>query len=594
MLQPLLFILPIVFVAYYPVLKNQFTNWDDPDLILENPLIRNLSFSSIKTIFTSFYFGNYQPLHLLSYAIEYHYWALNPAGYHAVSLFLFLCTSSLVYYFIYLVSGKNRMIAIMGTLLFAINAMHVESVAWAAERKDTLYSLFYMASLIAYVKYIGSMKGTSTGAKVRYFSYAFLLFVIALFSKVMAVSIVGAMVMLDYFYARRLRIILVLEKIPFVMLSVTVGIIQVKATASTGSIDKSNQFDFADRILIVCRNLMFYFYKLIAPVNLSAFYPYPERRAGTPWPAEFYIAPVFLLLLLVLLIWGFRKSRLVVFCLGFFVSALALVLQYVAIGPAMFNERYSLIPSVAFSLALASGIWWLVTRYPNLKNVFYGATGLYLVLMFILTFARCGVWQTSLTLWDDALKQFPRASIPLNNRGKYYGKDLANTTRGIVDLSDCIRYNPAYPNAYSNRGIIYAVNNKFDSAIADFTYAINLKGDFYEPLANRAIAYAQTNRPAMAIGDFNKCIDLEPHKAEGYLNRGYCFIQMNEPGKALEDFNKGLKLDPSNAEFYVRRSRALFYLGRYEEAYNDVMTARSAGARIDDGYFDQIKRAAGK
>ena len=109
-LLPLLYILPVVFIAFYPVLDNELTNWDDPDLIIDNPLIRELSFSNIKHIFTTFYFGNYQPLHLVSYSIEYHFWKLNPTGYHAVSLILFLITTSLVYYFVYLLGNKNKKI----------------------------------------------------------------------------------------------------------------------------------------------------------------------------------------------------------------------------------------------------------------------------------------------------------------------------------------------------------------------------------------------------------------------------------------------------------------------------------------------------
>ena len=189
LLWPLLFILPVVFAAYYPILDNELTNWDDPDLITDNPLIRDFSLAGIKKIFTTFYFGNYQPLHLFSYMVEYHFWQLNPAGYHAVSLVLFLITSALVYYFILQISNKNTIIAVIATLLFAVNAMRVESVAWAAERKDTLYSLFYMASLIAYVNYIFRLKEPGRGLKIKYLIYAFLFFVFSLFSKVMAVSI---------------------------------------------------------------------------------------------------------------------------------------------------------------------------------------------------------------------------------------------------------------------------------------------------------------------------------------------------------------------------------------------------------------------
>jgi tetratricopeptide (TPR) repeat protein len=591
---PLLFILPVVFAAYFPILDNDLTNWDDPDLIIDNPLIRDFSFEGIKRMFTTFYFGNYQPLHLLAYTIQYHLWGLNPTGYHAVSLFLFLTATSLVYYFIFQISKRNLIIAVIATLLFAVNAMRVESVAWAAEHKDMLYLNFYLASLIAYVKYIAGKGVAGKSYPLKFYLFAFLFFVLAVFSKVMAVSIVGPMVMLDYFYSRRISIRMILEKIPYVALSITIGLIQIDATASAGTIDKSNVFTFFDRILIVCRNLMFYVHKTLVPVNLSAFHPYPQRLPGEPWPVEFYIAPVFVLLLAALLLWSLRRTRILLFCTGFFVAGLALVLQFVAIGPSMFNERYSLIPSVALSFGLAAGIWYLMTRYPGYKNIFLGIAGGYLILMFYLTFARCDVWQTSLTLWDDAIEQYPYASMPLNNRGKFYGKDLGNTTKAMADLTAAIKYDKAYEQPYSNRGIIYCINGKFDSAIADFDNAIRLNSEYYEAISNRGIAYASTNRPAQALEDFTKCLELEPNKPDVYLNRGYCYMQLNQPDKALDDFNAGISLAPGNPEFYLRRAYAYFGLKQYENAYNDLQTARNAGARVENVFFEQVKKAAGK
>lgn len=593
-LWPLLFILPAVFVAYFPILHNGFTNWDDPELILDNPLIRELSFENIRKIFTTFYFGNYQPLHLLSYAVEYHFWELNPAGYHAVSLLLFLITTSLVYYFIFQISHKNMTVAIIATLLFAVNAMRVESVAWAAERKDMLYALFYVAALIAYVKYIIRLKQPVKGLQVKYLVYAFLFFILSVFSKVMAVSLVGALVMLDFYYARKISVRMVLEKIPFVAVSVALGLTQINATASTNTIDTSNLFVFSDRLLIVCRNLMFYVYKTLVPVNLSAFYPYPPKAPGISWPAEFYIAPVFLLIMAVLLLWSLRKTRLFVFCAGFFVSAIALVLQYIAIGPTMFNERYSLIPAIALSFALAYGIDLLAKKYPAWKHFFFGTTGLYLLVMFYLTFTRCTVWETSLTLWDDVLKQFPNAALPLNNRGKYYGSDLGNSTRAMEDLTAAIKADPKHEKAYSNRGIVYCMMGKFDSALEDFNTAILLKNDYYEAIINRAIVLSQTNKPDLAIKDFNRSLELKPGKGSVYIDRGICYIKLNQPQQALESFDQGLAIYPGMMELYLQRSQAYYFLGKYTEAYNDVQHARNSGIKVEDAYFNQLKAAAGK
>jgi len=590
--RPLLVILPLVFIAYFPILDNELTNWDDPDLIIDNPLIREINADNLEKIFTTFYFGNYQPLHLLSYAIQYQLWELNPAGYHAVSLLLFMAITVLVFYFTYRISKKNIVIATVAALLFALNPMRVESVAWAAEHKDMLYALFYIASLITYVSYLESH--TDSGKyRNKFFVYSFILFLFSVFSKVMAVSLVGAMVMLDYFYARKFTLRLVLEKLPFIGVSLAVGITQVIATAEAGTIDETSGLTFFDRILIVCRNLMFFFYKMLIPVNLSAFHPYPAHKAGESWPAEFYIAVVFVLLLIVLLIWSYRRTRLIIFCVGFFFLALALVLQYIAIGPSMFNERYSLIPAVPLSFGLATGGWMLVQRYRSLKTPMIGFTAAYLVLMIVLTHQRCNIWQNSLTLWNDVLEQYPTTSMALNNRGKYYGRDLNDQKQAYADLSAAILYDPLNEKAYNNRGIVRCIEGQFDSAIVDFNAAIRLQDDFLDAIANRGIAYAQTNRPVLAIKDFNRCMELAPGKADTYMNRGTCYLQMNQPDSAIADFSTGISLFPGNAEMYLRRSQAFAAAGRYREALADLELLRSNGRNVDQAWYDQVKQKAG-
>jgi tetratricopeptide (TPR) repeat protein len=334
---------------------------------------------------------------------------------------------------------------------------------------------------------------------------------------------------------------------------------------------------------------MFFFYKMVLPLNLSAFHPYPVRTPGASWPIEFYIAPLFVLLLLAVFIWAVKTSRVIAFSIGFFVAALALVLQFVAIGPAMFNERYSLIPAIAFGFASASLISALIARYPAKKNLVFGATGFYIVFMFVLVFMRCNVWQTSLTLWDDVLSQYPRAAIALNNRGRIYGNEMGNTTKAMEDFSAAIASDPGYERAYSNRGILYCMKGEFDKAIVDFNAAIRLDGDFYEPVANRAIAYAQTNQLEKALVDFGRCVELAPGNATNYMNRGICFLQMQQPGKALADFNKGIRLAPEKGELYLRRSQAYNALGKYPEATDDAQKAISSGFRVENAYIESLK-----
>ena len=571
---PLIALLIIIFIAYSPILDNELTNWDDPTYINNNPLIKSLDFENIKRIFTENYFGNYQPIHLLSYAIEYHFYKLNPTGYHATSLIMFLIACTLIYVFIHLLS-KNKIIALFTTAFYGLNAMRVESVAWAAERKDLLYLIFFVAALITYVQYI------QKDEKYKYLFFTFLFFGLSIFSKVMAAAFIGPMIMLDYYLGRKLSFKLVLEKIPFVLLSIAVGLKQVAATDETGTIDKSDLFSFSDKIFIACRNLVVYPIKLLAPLNLSAFYPYPPKSDEIGIPPIFYACGLIVLILVGLIIYSTKKTKLFLFTSGFFVSTILLVLQILPVGPTMFSERYTLVPGFIFSFLLAYGLFYFKEKYKISAVVIYAISGIYSLLLFSTTYKRCDVWQNSLTLWDDVLEQFPNVATALNNRGKYYGENLQKYDEAMVDLTNAIKADPNYEIAHNNRGIVYSIGKQFDLAIKDFDNAIGLKPTYFEAIQNRAIALASSGQFEKAIADFSRVIKEDPTNEKLYISRGYTYLQVNKPSDALLDFNKAIEINPNEGNTFLNRCQAYYMLKELEKAKSDLQTAIRLGATVN-------------
>ena len=582
---PLLILLPIIFIAFYPCIDNDLTNWDDPSYLPENPLITSLDNAHLKRIFTENYFGNYQPLHILSYAVEYHFYGLNPKGYHATSVVMFVLACALIYWFILLISN-NKNVATLTTALYGLNAMRVESVAWAAERKDLLYLIFLVAALIAYVKYI------QKNESYKFLFYCFLLFTISIFSKVMAAAIVGPMIMLDYYFGRKLSVKLVIEKIPFVLLAIWVGLKQVAAVDESGTIDKSNIYSFGEKLLIASRNLINYPVKMLAPVKLSAFYPYPPKTLTSSLPWDFYACGIAVLVLGVIIVLSTRKTKLILFCAGFFVSTIVLVLQFVPVGPTMFSERYTLVPGIAFAFLVAMGIQNLLEKNPGSKNVILGITGVYFLFLFYTTYKRCDVWQDSLTLWDDTIEQFPNVATALNNRGKYYGEHLQKLDEALLDLNRSVIADPNYELAYNNRGIVYSIRKQYDLAIADFDKAITLKPKYTEAIHNRAIALASTKQYDRALKDFTKIIEDNPDKEESYVARGYTYLQLGKNMEAIGDFDKALSFNPNDGNAYLNRSQANYLLKNYKQAASDIQTAMSLGVQVDPNYINQIDAAA--
>ena len=193
-------------IVFYPSLKNGFTNWDDPRYVTEGEIIQDLSFENIIKIFSEPYFMNYHPLTILSYALEYNYDKINPKVYHTTNYIFHLLNIVLVFILFYFISKRNLIIPSTVAFLFALHPMHVESVAWVAERKDVLYALFFLGSLITYVKFIEN-KNT------KWYIFTIVLFILSLLSKPMAVTLPVVLVLLDYFYKRKFNTKLVLESL---------------------------------------------------------------------------------------------------------------------------------------------------------------------------------------------------------------------------------------------------------------------------------------------------------------------------------------------------------------------------------------------
>ena len=578
-------ILALTCIVFIPSLNNALTNWDDSTYLDENPLIRSLSMANIKRIFSEVYFGNYQPLHIFSYAVEYHFYKLNPTGYHTTSLVMHLIATGLVCWFIYSLT-ESPFIALITALLFGIHPLHVESVAWAAERKDLLYANFFLASLIAYIKYIRSQE------KMKYLFIAFLFFTLSILSKAMATSLAPVLILLDIYFRRKMSAKLVLEKVPFFVLAFVFGFIATHVVTETGQVSL-DLFSLFERILFANFNLLMYVGKLILPIQLSSFYPYPARVEGSI-PFYFYLAPLVVITLAFFIIRSLKKTKVIFFGAGFFFLCIALVLQLFPVGPTIFSERYSYLPSIGFFFVIAWFIRQLLQQRPSLKTPLYIGLAGYSLFLGVTTYKRCDVWKDSFTLWSNVLEQFPNAAMALNNVGNIVGKERGQLDLAFDYFNRSIFYSPNYENAYANRGIVYCMRGKFDLALKDFDKAIALRPNYYEALFNRGIAYSQTQQYDRAIVDFTALTKLKTDDAAVYLDRGIAYAQLARYSEALSDFNMALSINPSYPDAYYQRSSAMFNLHRYREAFDDVKQASALGYKVDQNYFETIRLAAEK
>ncbi len=620
----LIAIIALTFIAFLPTFSNGYVLWDDPEYILNNTLMN----APLKVVFSSYYVANYHPLTILFLTLEHKFFGADMMGYHAISLLLHLANTSLVFFFIYYLLGKkNVMIPLITALLFGVHPMHVESVAWASELKDVLYSLFFLASLICYVLYM------QNGKQLEYLGYAFVLYLVSLFSKGQAVTLPLCFLLIDYLFKRKLSVAMITEKIPFFILSVIFGIVAIKAQ---GGAIVYNYSDRLHALLFGLYALCMYLLKFIWPVNLSGLYPYPTTPERLV-PFMVYAAPVIILIVAGTVYVLFRRNRFAIFGLLFFVANIITVLKFIPVADAIIADRYSYISYIGLFFVLGYGFNKLITNpayKPNRKTIEYGGIAVILLLT-TMTWARTRVWKDSFTFWGDAVKKdsgywrgyycmgqesFEKGDYPsaityftegIENdkycpptvymwRGLTYLDKTHNIDAAIADFKKVLDFgNKVDPSQLDGRldlGLAYYRKGMYADALKEYNELIAMAPGYVNAYFQRGLVYQYSTPPQLqlALADYTKTIELTPNDADAYLNRGTLYVDaLNQLDQGIADFNKVLELAPGNLDAVINKGIAYYKKGNYSESIN--MYTQALTKTTDNGrlfYLEALVYAA--
>jgi tetratricopeptide (TPR) repeat protein len=606
--------------AFAPAIDNGFTGWDDPMYVINSNLVRDLSPSGLQAIFTTFVMGNYHPLTMMTLAIDYHFWKLNPTGYHRTNIAIHVLATLAVFWLILLLTG-SRELSTITSLFFGVHPLHVESVAWVSARKDVLYALFYFTSCISYVLWLRKDR-----RGVIYYAGALALFALSLLSKGMAATLPMSLIAIDFYLGRRLNVrTLLLEKAPFLILAVAFGVVAVVAQFTQGT--EFATFPFFERLLFACYALSAYVIRAVAPLKISAFYPYPVQTGGA-LPVLYYMAPLFVALIGVAVHSSIKAGRAIAFGALFFLLNVVLVLQLLPIGSAAMADRYTYVSYVGVGFVLACGYRYLARKAFARKLVLRAATMVLIagcVTGFIFaTRERSRVWKDDISLWTDVLHQYPTLPFAYTQRAWAYTQRgrrelamsdiqqalsldpknaLALTARGKlyflggdyqkarVDLDEAVRLLPTSAAARNVRGAVLLRLKEHDGAIADFSKAIELEPRVGEAYLNRALALCVKEQYSRAIPDFNTSVAYQPWNPESYFWRGEARLQLGDTFHAIEDYGQALQLDPKFGEAYLARSNVYDALRRYDDALRDALQARAAGYPVGDAHIERLRSA---
>lgn len=623
------------FLLYLPTLGNDFVNWDDYQYVFENLHIRTFGLEFFRWAFFDFSVAMYwHPLTWISHAIDYALWGVKPFGHHLTSILLHAVNTGLVVFLIISLleainedkrktggvveSGQQFLLitSCVAAILFGIHPLHVESVAWVAMRKDLLYTFFYLLSIMSYIRYVCNLTGTGINQEFyrsgRYYT-SLLLFVLAICSKPMAVTLPAVLLLLDWYPLKRTAsgkgmVPLFVEKLPFAVVSAVITAVTITTQNSGEVLRLAESFPIATRIPVAFRAVALYVWKTVAPVNLLPLYPYPEKLSfASP---EFLLALASVLLITVGCLHMVRTQPFWLAVWGYYIISVAPTLGINQVG----SDRYAYLPTLGLFLLIGLAFYKIWEKSAEIglwaRPVAIVAAIALAVSMSLLTLKQIAVWRDSPTLWNYVIDNSPPNSYAYNSRGHMF-KNEGFFDKAIEDYSRAIANKPTWATYYVNRGVAYyekgdlalaledlnkaaalkptdylIFNNRgnvfyrkglIDKAMDDFNTSITLNPDGHMAYNNRGTLFRDKGDLKKAKEDFDRAIALAPDYISAYLNRSILNNEMGDPDRAMEDINKAIALNPANAPAYVDRGNLFRNRGNAEAARKDYQKACDMG-----------------
>ena len=547
----------ITCAAFLPTLQNQFVNLDDNDNFLDNPHYRGLAWTHLRWMWTT-HQGHYIPLTWMTLGLDYLLWGMNPVGYHLTSLLLHV-TNAVVFFFVVrwlltraLPSPSERGYALavsagVAALVFAIHPLRVESVAWVTERRDVLSGLFYLVTILVYLR---ACEGEERGR--RWYWLAVATFVLALLSKSMVVNLPVVLLILDVYPLRRLggaigwwseparRIYI--EKIPFVLLAAGASAIAVMAQSSVHAAASLAQLSLPGRLVVSAYGLGFYLWKMVVPVNLSPLYELP--RTMDPVAPPFILSYALVLAITAIVLALRRPVPGLPAAWVAYVVVLLPVLGILQSGPQIAADRYTYLAGLGWASLAGAGLLSTWRRWPP-----FVLTGLAVVLLSglgTLSWNQVEVWHDSEKLWTHALAIDPKTSMAQFGLGRVRA-DQGKPAEAIEHYRQALNIKPDYGAAHYNWGVVLGQQGKPAEAIEHYRLAVQMRPNSADAHNNWGALLGQQGRLADAIEHFQQALRLKPDFAEAHNNWGFALAQQGKRAEAIEHYRHALRLDPDNA-----------------------------------------------
>lgn len=544
-----LFLVAATLFIYLQVINYDFVYFDDELYVIDNPNVKaGLTRESIIWAFSTDYAGNWHPLAWLSHMLDIELYGLSPMGHHLTSLQIHIVNTVLLFILLNWMTGAVWPSGFVAAL-FALHPLHVESVAWAAERKDVLCALFWILSILAYVRY------TRNQSKMNYLLIV-VLFAFGLMSKPMIVTLPFTLLLLDFWplsrfeqktyktqtSACRILIALIWEKIPLFALSAISSIITFSIQQHGGAVVSLESIPLTMRISNALVSYVSYITKMFWPINLAFFYPYHVLPIG-----NVLLSGILLLCISALIISASRRFPYLVTGWLWYLGTLVPVIGLVQTGCQSMADRYTYVPLIGIFIIIAWGMRDIAAKWQSQRILLPIFSGIALVFLMICTWFQAGQWQNGITIFKHTLnvtKNNCVADCELGHALMRNGK----LDDAVVQFYKALKINPNYEEAHANLGCTLARQGNISDAIYHYNKALRINPNNAKAHNNLGVLLAGKGKFNDAVYHYQEALRINPKYAGAYYNLGKIYANKGDVENAILFYKKTLQVSPNMAE----------------------------------------------
>ena len=558
-LPPILLIGAVVittFAVYWQMRSHEFIDYDDRVYITENPNVqKGLSLEGLKWAFETTHGANWHPVTWLSHMLDCQLFGLDPVPHHLVNLLLHLANTVLLFLFFNRVT-KSFWPGAFIAAVFALHPLHVESVAWIAERKDVLSTFFWLLTMLAYTAYCKK-------PGIARYTPVILCFALGLMAKPMLVTLPFVLLLLDYWPLKRLRLSAITEKIPLFGLALISCLVTLYAQKAGGAVKSINFLPAGIRIQNAVVSYIAYIAKSFWPAQLAVFYPHPHQFPI--WKSTG--AALLLICFLLLVIKKAQNNRYLVTGSLFYIITLLPVIGIIQVGDQAMADRYMYIPMTGILIIIAWGVPALLAKWQYRKIFMTLCVTLVLTASAVRTYSQVASWETSLTLFEHAI------NVTQNNFLAYCGRgnallELKRFKEAISDYQRVVEICPNYHEVYKIHGTLakaLIIQGKIDQALYHSTKALDIHPD-HETHFSQANVLRHGKQTEKAIFHYRKAIEIKSDYAEAHNNLAAVFTLQNKFTDAIEHYERAVNLKPDYIEAHINYGVTLRSMKKYQEA----------------------------